>query len=125
MAHRLLRDRSKVHGCERAKVLYHADFSDHSPLDSLNIEIVEEFNEVDLFVLGSAQSDTLTFDDYATMLWPGAERKIPCLCINPDFEKLVAVGTAFSAGTVAELYVSMGDLWNGLVSPTKQSMRKH
>ena len=106
--HSLQRDRGKVHGCERAKVWYHADFSDYSPLDALNIEIVEELNEADLFVLDSAQSDTLTFDDCATMLWPGAERKIPCLCINPDFEKLVAGGPAFSAGAVAELYVSMG-----------------
>jgi hypothetical protein len=56
MVHSLLRDRSKVHGCERAKVWYHADFSYHSPLDTLNIEIVEELNEADLFVLGSAQS---------------------------------------------------------------------
>ena len=43
-------------------------------------------------MLKSHQSETLTLDDYAGMLFPCAERKIPCLCINPDFEKLVGGG---------------------------------
>jgi hypothetical protein len=66
------------------------------------------------FILASA----LTLDDYASMLGPGAERKIPCLCINPDFEKLVGGGQLLMQAQLRSFMRVWEVQWNRLVNPT-------
>jgi ribonucleotide monophosphatase NagD (HAD superfamily) len=78
----------------------------------------------DLFVLASAQSETLTLDDYAGILFPGTERKIPCLCINPDFEKLVGGGQLLVQPQLRGFTLVWEGRCNGLVSPTGRFMNK-
>jgi HAD superfamily hydrolase (TIGR01459 family) len=64
--------------------------------------------EADLVVIAGSQADTVSLDDYRTLLAPAARRRTPCMCVNPDKLMLTASGNAPGAGRIAEIYEELG-----------------
>lgn len=92
----------------RLKVWFHADSLKASPLEGLDVDLVVYPEGADLLVIASAMNDEMTLEQYAEHLARAAEKQVPCLCINPDMEKLTPMGISFGAGRVAKLYQELG-----------------
>jgi HAD superfamily hydrolase (TIGR01459 family) len=65
-------------------------------------------DEADLVVIAGNQADKVSLDDYRALLAPAAQRRTPCICVNPDKLMLTASGNAPGAGRIAEIYEELG-----------------
>lgn len=88
---------------------------DASFLDGLALRPVTRAEEADVVVIAGSEGDRFPLAHYACILRPAAERGVTALCLNPDRAMLVANGTSFGAGRIAELYQSLGGhvVWIG------------
>lgn len=81
---------------------------DVSAVDGLGLHLVENGAEAELVLISGSDGDEVPLEAYAERLRPAAERKIPCLCTNPDKIMITPSGLGFGAGRIAELYESLG-----------------
>ncbi|NTI26463.1 TIGR01459 family HAD-type hydrolase [Rhizobium rhizogenes] len=81
---------------------------DRNLVEKLGLAAVECPEDADLIILSGSETETISLDRYRTMLCRSAERGVPCICTNPDLEKLSGGSLLPSAGAIAALYEDMG-----------------
>ncbi len=79
-----------------------------SAVEGLELELVEDGADADLVLLAGSDGDTVPLEHYRERLRPAAERKLPCLCTNPDKIMITAAGLRYGAGRIAEEYEALG-----------------
>lgn len=79
-----------------------------SAVEGLRLELVEKGADADLILLAGSDGDSVPLEDYLEKLRPAAERKVPCLCTNPDKIMITAAGLRYGAGRIAEEYEALG-----------------
>jgi HAD superfamily hydrolase (TIGR01459 family) len=80
---------------------------DDYDLDGL-LKTVENPVDADFLLICASNAPTLDLAAYAELLGPAARQKRPALCSNPDKTMLHASGLQPGAGTIADLYASLG-----------------
>jgi len=81
---------------------------DRNLAERLGFVSVARAEDAELIILSGSETETISLDRYRSMLRPSAERGIPCICTNPDLEKLSGGSLLPSAGAIAALYEEMG-----------------
>jgi HAD superfamily hydrolase (TIGR01459 family) len=81
---------------------------DRNLAERLGMQQVETFAEADLVIISGSEAERISMDTYADMLRPAAARNVPAICTNPDIHKLVDGTIAPGAGSIAQLYESLG-----------------
>ncbi|TQV83074.1 TIGR01459 family HAD-type hydrolase [Denitrobaculum tricleocarpae] len=79
-----------------------------SAVEGLGLELVEDGADADLVLLAGSDGDSVPLEHYLENLRPAAERKVPCLCTNPDKIMITAAGLRYGAGRIAEEYEALG-----------------
>lgn len=79
-----------------------------SAVEGLGLELVEDAADADLVLLAGSDGDSVPLEYYREQLRPAAERKLPCLCTNPDKVMITASGLHYGAGRIAEEYEALG-----------------
>lgn len=96
-------------GAERARrCLLLSRGGTRSAVEGLELELVESGTDADLVLLAGSDGDSLPLEHYRERLRPAAERKLPCLCTNPDKVMITASGLHYGAGRIAEEYEALG-----------------
>lgn len=81
---------------------------DRNLAERLGFASVKHAEDADLIILSGSETETISLDRYRSMLRPSAERGMPCICTNPDLEKLSGGSLLPSAGAIAAVYEEMG-----------------
>lgn len=79
-----------------------------SAVEGLGLELVEDAADADLVLLAGSDGDSVPLEVYLEKLRPAAERKLPCLCTNPDKIMITPSGLRYGAGRIAEEYEALG-----------------
>ena len=108
VAHKLLAGRVEKIAPERLRIWFHIDSHKASPMAGLDVDLVGDPGKASLLVIGSAMGEVMTMGEYRELLSAAAKKRTPCICINPDLEKLTPDGVCFGAGRVARLYHDLG-----------------
>jgi HAD superfamily hydrolase (TIGR01459 family) len=82
--------------------------NDRSAIEGLSINVTESPEDAGVILLTGSEGDRHDLSHYEAMLSKPAQRRVPCLCTNPDNIMLTRSGQKFGAGRIAELYASMG-----------------
>jgi HAD superfamily hydrolase (TIGR01459 family) len=92
---------------------------DESAVAGLPLTLVETGSEADFVLITGSDGDRLPLQHYRALLAPAAERRLPCLCANPDTVMVLPDGTAYGAGRIAALYAALGGpvTWIGKPHP--------
>ena len=105
-------------------IWYEADSSGASPLDGLDAVAAECIEEADLLLIAGIRSDEIALDDFEVPFRKAVERSIPCICTNPDRRRLTPHGIRFAAGSIAELYESLGGQVDWIGKPYSSIYRR-
>ncbi len=81
---------------------------DRNLAERLGLASTDDAAEADLVIISGSEAETIPMEVYADRLRPGAERKIPAICTNPDIHKLAGGTVAPGAGSIAQLYEQLG-----------------
>jgi HAD superfamily hydrolase (TIGR01459 family) len=84
--------------------------NDHSATEGLSISLAERPEDAGIILLTGSEGDRYDLSHYEVLLSKAAQRRVPCLCTNPDRIMLTPSGHKFGAGRIAEIYASMGGL---------------
>lgn len=103
----MLRDGAVAAGPARTCLLLSRE-GDTSLIDGLGLLRVSRAEEAGLVVIAGSEGERISLAEYEAMLRPAASRGVPALCLNPDRIMLTALGPAFGAGRIAELYEGLG-----------------
>ena len=109
VARRLLKSgplAARLHPKARAFVVSSDGRDEFSP--ELGLTPACASGEADLVIVAGSQADRIPLDVYRELLAPAAERRAPCVCVNPDRLMLTAAGAAPGAGRIAEIYQELG-----------------
>jgi HAD superfamily hydrolase (TIGR01459 family) len=76
----------------------------------LNLVPATGATDADLVIIAGSEAERIPLTTYEAMLWPAAERRLPCYCTNPDLEMVLPEHqtAAPGAGRIANLYAAMG-----------------
>lgn len=91
-----------------AAVWLHARDGDLSPVEGLQVTLVDAPEQATLMIIAGSQGDEISLDRYREMLTPAAQRHIPAFCTNPDMTMLTPRGQKPGAGRIAKLYQELG-----------------
>ncbi|MEP3847844.1 MAG: TIGR01459 family HAD-type hydrolase [Paracoccaceae bacterium] len=89
-------------------VWYEAENTDASPLDGLGVRYVSDIREADLVMIAGVRSEDASLGTFRDGFQHAIQRGVPCICTNPDHERLTFKGVRFAAGQIAQLYQDMG-----------------
>ncbi|MGF1626099.1 MAG: TIGR01459 family HAD-type hydrolase [Alphaproteobacteria bacterium] len=81
---------------------------DESAVAGLPLAMVAAADDADFVLLAGSDGDIRPLDDYRALLAPAAARGLPCLCTNPDKVMVLAEGSGFGPGRIADLYAELG-----------------
>jgi HAD superfamily hydrolase (TIGR01459 family) len=81
---------------------------EESAVAGLPLALVAAAGDADFVLITGSDGDIRPLDHYRALLAPAAERALPCLCANPDKVMILAEGTGFGAGRIADLYAELG-----------------
>ena len=81
---------------------------DRSPLQGSTLVEVDEPGSAEIVILSGSRGDSESWDLCVQRLQPALERKLPCVCLNPDKWMLTPSGLAYGAGTIADYYEAQG-----------------
>nr|WP_272214613.1 TIGR01459 family HAD-type hydrolase [Marinicella sp. W31]MDC2880239.1 TIGR01459 family HAD-type hydrolase [Marinicella sp. W31] len=81
---------------------------DRNLSDRMGWEPVKQADQADIIVISGSETERISMVRYGEMLAPAAQRGIPCICTNPDREKLSGGTVLPSAGALADLYEHLG-----------------
>ncbi|SMC49065.1 TIGR01459 family HAD-type hydrolase [Rhizobium sp. RU36D] len=82
---------------------------DRNLAERLGFASVEAAADADIVIISGSEAESISLDAYRDRLLPAACRGVPCVCTNPDRDKLVkGGGTAPGAGAIAALYEELG-----------------
>ena len=90
------------------KCLFITGDDDRSPVDGLNVQLVDAAAEADVVLISSTGGDRFPQDHYRHLLRDAASKGVPCVCTNPDKIALVRGTRTFGAGRIAEIYEELG-----------------
>lgn len=88
---------------------------DRSAMDALELTEVGSADEAELILLSGQHLDQKGLNSLCDSLKGAVERKVPCICTNPDKVAYAASGKVFSSGAVAQWYEAQGGevIWLG------------
>lgn len=88
---------------------------DRSAVEGLDLTEVNCVESAQLILLSGQHLDGEGLASLCKRLLPAAERRVPCICTNPDKIAYAKSGKVFSSGAVAEWYESQGGevIWLG------------
>jgi HAD superfamily hydrolase (TIGR01459 family) len=89
-------------------VWFEAENTSASPLDGLWVRYVDEIRQADLVMIAGVQSETVSLEIYEAAFTHAIGRGLPCICTNPDQQRLTSKGVRFAAGQIATLYQDLG-----------------
>ena len=89
-------------------VWYEAENTDASPLEGLGVRYVSDITKADLVMIAGVSSEDASLDTYRDGFQHAIQRGVPCICTNPDHQRLTSKGVRFAAGQIAKLYQDMG-----------------
>ena len=92
---------------------------DVSAVEGLQLELVDAAEQADLVIISASEGDKYSEQHYSERLNAAAQRKLPCLCTNPDKLMLTKAGIRFGAGRIAELYEESGGRVQWIGKPYK------
>lgn len=92
----------------RARCLTISSGGDRHLADRLGYESVDSAADADLIVISGSEAEVVPMGTYRELLLLAAERKLPCICTNPDIQKLANGTIAPGAGVIARLYEELG-----------------
>ena len=81
---------------------------EESAVAGLPLALVAAAEDADFVLITGSDGDVRPLDHYRALLGPAADRALPCLCANPDKVMVLADGTGFGAGRIADLYAELG-----------------
>lgn len=81
---------------------------DETTISGLGLDLADSAETADFVLLTGSDGDIRPLTDYRTALTPAAARRLPCLCANPDKVMILAEGTGYGAGAIADLYTALG-----------------
>lgn len=81
---------------------------ERSAVDGLGLTLVDDAADAELVVITGSDGDVRPLNAYRALLKPAAIRGVPCLCANPDKVLVLAEGTGYGAGCIAEAYAALG-----------------
>lgn len=90
------------------KCLLLARGGDRSAIAGLKVRQARSADDADVILLAGSRGDEISLADYAALLGIAAERRVPCLCTNPDKLMLTPSGLRFGAGAIADMYEQLG-----------------
>ena len=93
-------------GIRRCFTISSAD--DTALADSLGLVSTTTAGDADIVIISGSQAERISLDAYRDMLRPAAHRGAPCVCTNPDLEKLSNGMLVPAAGRIAQLYETLG-----------------
>jgi HAD superfamily hydrolase (TIGR01459 family) len=82
--------------------------NDRSAIEGLSMSQAERPEDAGVVLLTGSEGDRYDLSHYEVLLSKAAQRRVPCLCTNPDKIMLTPSGPKFGAGRIAELYASIG-----------------
>lgn len=94
-------------GAARTCLMISTD-DDGSGLAGLDIKTVSDAAEVDLLLIAGCEAGRYDEDYYRRLIAPAAERRVPCICSNPDMIALDGPRRHFGPGRIAEMYRELG-----------------
>jgi HAD superfamily hydrolase (TIGR01459 family) len=115
----MLRDNRAATGPARTCLLLSRE-GDTSPIDGLGLVRVWRAEEAELVVIAGSEGERISLAEYEAMLRPAASRGVAALCLNPDRIMLTALGPAFGAGRIAELYETLGGTVKWIGKPHRE-----
>ena len=90
------------------RVWYEAETRDASPLDGLAATYVDDVRLAQMMVIAGVRSEEVDLAAYRNTFEAAAGARIPCICTNPDMERLTANGRRIAPGRIAKTYEDMG-----------------
>ena len=73
-------------------VWFEAENTSASPLDGLWVRYVDEIRQADLVMIAGVQSETVSLEMYEAAFRHAIRRGLPCICTNPDQQRLTSKG---------------------------------
>lgn len=89
-------------------VWYEAENTDASPLEGLGVRYVSDITNTDLVMIAGVSSEGASLSMYRDGFQHAIQRGVPCICTNPDHQRLTPKVIRFAAGQIAQLYQDMG-----------------
>ena len=97
---------------------------DRSIVDGLDIELVDDINDADFFIISGADSPEKTLEDYEPILKIAVRKQLTALCANPDSRGVMGKQNIMGPGTLARRYTDFGGVVHFIGKP-HQPIFKH
>ena len=91
-----------------ARCLTVSSGGDTNLADRLGLVSVGTADGIELVIISGSEAETIPMERYADLLRPAAAAKVPCICTNPDIQKLANGTLVPAAGAIADLYEQLG-----------------
>jgi HAD superfamily hydrolase (TIGR01459 family) len=92
---------------------------DHSIVDGLDVEIVDDISEASFLLISGADSPDKTIEDYEPILKEAARKRIKTLCANPDSRGVMGNQLIMGPGTLARRFEDFGGVPHYIGKPHK------
>jgi HAD superfamily hydrolase (TIGR01459 family) len=109
--------RLQIDTTKHSRSLTISSSDDHSLADKLGFSSVASADDADLIIISGSESERISLEAYGNLLYPAAKRDVPCICTNPDLQKLVGNALLPAAGAIAALYEKMGGVVTRIGKP--------
>ena len=76
--------------------------------NALGLTVTDDGAQADLLIVSGSQGDRISLREYERRIAPAAQRRVPCICTNPDKLMLTSAGVCPGAGAIASLYEELG-----------------
>jgi len=119
-AWQMLHDRRLPAAAGARRCLLLSRDGDRSAIDGLDLEPVADAADAELVIIAGSEGERLPLAHYRALLEQAAARRLPALCLNPDRTMLTALGPAFGAGRIAELYEALGGTVTWIGKPHRE-----
>ncbi|MFN3701274.1 MAG: TIGR01459 family HAD-type hydrolase [Alphaproteobacteria bacterium] len=90
---------------------------DHSIVDGLDIEVVDEVNDADFLIISGTDAPEKTLEDYEPALRKAAQKRLKALCANPDSLAIIGMSSVMGPGTLARRYQDFGGVVHYIGKP--------
>jgi len=110
-----IQERIRREGQKRCLLI--ARDGDLSAVNGLDLQLTESPSTAELVIISASEADRFAEQHYIDLLSDPAQRRVPCLCTNPDKLMLTPGGIRFGAGRIAEIYEQLGGTVQWLGKP--------
>ena len=92
---------------------------DRSIVDGLEIEVVDNIEDAEFFIISGADSPEKTLEDYEPILKIAVRKQLTALCANPDSRGVMGKSNIMGPGTLARRYTDFGGVVHYIGKPHK------